>query len=152
MKLKAHFKDIASHQHLTEDEIFKKPSSKSWIPPKNHHTVETFIEATNNDIGAAIKKLKRPKYSNLSGREQKVPEEVKVRDDIVITNTDKGGAAVILDVKDYVKECQRQLNKTENYKHLEKDPTATNNKLVHSVIKGFEKEKLIYKISQNDSN
>ena len=59
MKLKAHLKDITSHQHLTEDEIFKKPSSKSWIPPKNHHTVETFIEATNNDIGAAIKKLKR---------------------------------------------------------------------------------------------
>ena len=50
-------------QHLTEGETFKKPSSKSWIPPKNQHTVEKFIEATNNDIDAVTKKLKRPKYS-----------------------------------------------------------------------------------------
>ena len=35
IKLNAHFKDAANHQHLTEEGIFKKPSSKSWIPPKN---------------------------------------------------------------------------------------------------------------------
>ena len=35
IKLKAHFKDAANHQHLTEEGIFKKLSSKSWIPPKN---------------------------------------------------------------------------------------------------------------------
>ena len=45
----------------------------------------------------------------------------------MITNTDKGVAVVILDVKDYEKECEMQLNKTENYKRLKKDPTATNN-------------------------
>ena len=54
VKLKAHSKDSASHQYFTEDEIFKNPSSKSWIPPKNNHTLETFIEATNNDIDALI--------------------------------------------------------------------------------------------------
>ena len=71
IKLKAHFKDTASNQHLTENKIFKKLTSKSWIPTKIHDTVETFIEATNNDIEAEIKKLKRPKYSNLSEKEQK---------------------------------------------------------------------------------
>ena len=59
--------------------------------------------------------------------EQKALEELIVWDDIVITNTDKGGAVVILDVKDYEKEYEMQLNKTENYKCLQKDPTATNN-------------------------
>ena len=44
-----------SHQHLTEDEMLKKPCSKCWIPTKNHHTVETFVEASNNDIDAEIK-------------------------------------------------------------------------------------------------
>ena len=34
-------------------------------------------------------------------------------DDIVITNAGKGGALVILDVKDYIKESERQL-KTDN--------------------------------------
>ena len=61
-------------------------------------------------------------------------------------DADKGGAVAILDVKDYVKkECQKQLNNTENYKHLQKDPTATNNELVHNVIKRFEHKNLIQK-------
>ena len=49
-----------------------------------------------------------------------------MRDEIVITNIDKGGAAVIMDVKDYVEECERQLNNTGNYNRLKKGPTATN--------------------------
>ena len=97
--LKVHFKDTTSHQHLTEDNIFKKPYSKSWIHSRKHHTVKTFIEATNNDTDAVIKKLKRPKYSNLSEREQKALEEIKLRDDILITNADKGSVVVILDVE-----------------------------------------------------
>ena len=47
----------------------------------------------------------------------------------MITNTNKGGAVVKLDVKDYVEECERQLNNTKNYKRLQKDPIATNNEL-----------------------
>ena len=82
------------------------------------------------------KKLKRPKYSNISEREQKALKELKMRDDIVITNADKG-VAVILNVKDYVKECERQRNNAENYKHLQKDPSATNNELVYKLIKRF---------------
>ena len=45
---------------------------------------------------------------------QKALEELKVRDSIIIPNAAKGGAVVMLDVKDYVKECERQLNNTEN--------------------------------------
>ena len=74
---------------------------------KNYNTVETLIEATNNDSDVEIKKLKQSKYSKLSEKEQKGLEELTVRDDIVITNAHKGGAAVTLDVKDYVKECER---------------------------------------------
>ena len=38
--------------------------------------VELFIEAANNGTDAEIEKLKRPKHSNLSEREQKVLEEL----------------------------------------------------------------------------
>ena len=68
-----------------------------------------------------------------------------MRDGIIITNADKGGAVVILDAKDYVKECEKQLNNTENYKHLQKDLTATNNEIVQSIIKRLENERLIQK-------
>ena len=36
-------------------------------------------------------------------------QELQSRNDIVITDADKGGAVVILDVKDYIKEAERQL-------------------------------------------
>ena len=111
---------------------------------KNHHTVDTFIEATNNDIDAVIKKLKQPKCSNLSEKEQKALEELKVRDDIVITNAEKRGAVIILVMKCYVEECERQLNNNQNCKCLQKDLTVTNNELVYSVIKRFENEKLVH--------
>lgn len=68
-----------------------------------------------------------------------------MRDDIVITNADKTGAVIIKDVKDYVKECERHLNNTENQKYLQKDLTATINESVHTTTKRFENKKLIQK-------
>ena len=47
--------------------------------------------------------MKRPNYSNLSVKEQKALQELQSRDDIVITEAEKGGAVVILDVEDYMK-------------------------------------------------
>ena len=44
-------------------------------------------------------------YSNLSEKKKKPLHELKARDNIVISNSDKGGAVVILDVKEYVEEC-----------------------------------------------
>ena len=112
---------------------------------------ESFIEATNNDIDAEIKQLKRPKYSKLSERELKSLEDLKARDDIIITNVDNVGAVVILDGKGYVKECERQLNNTKHYRHLQQDSIVTSNKLVHNLIERFENEKLTHKILQKDS-
>ena len=37
-----------------------------------------------------------------------------------ITKANKGGAVVILDVKDYIKEAEKQLNNPENYKNFKK--------------------------------
>ena len=51
---------------------------------------------------------------------------------MIITNADKGGAVVIMDVKDYIRQAKRQLNNSKNYKVLAKDPTATNNDHVDS--------------------
>ena len=40
---------------------------------------------------------------NLSVEEEKALGELQSRDDIVITEADKGGAVVVLDVEDYIK-------------------------------------------------
>ena len=84
IRLKVRFKDAANHHHFTEKGIFKKPFSKYLDSSKKHHPVETFIKATNNDIDATIKKLKQPKCSNLSEKEQKPLEEVKVQKTTIV--------------------------------------------------------------------
>ena len=83
---------------------------KHGFHPKNHHTIEAFIEATNNEINEEIAHTKPPKYSNLSKGEQNALEDLQERDDIVIVNVDKGGAVVITDVTNYIEKAERQLN------------------------------------------
>ena len=78
--------------------MFSKPTDKTWIPLKNHHTIETLIEATNNETNAEMTHIRPPKYSNLSKGEQKALEDLQERNDIVIVNAYKGGAVVIMDV------------------------------------------------------
>ena len=65
-----------------------------------------------------------------------------MEDAILITNAYKRGTVVILDVKDYIEECERQINNTENYNRLQNGTTGANNELVHSVIKRFKTQKL----------
>ena len=38
----------------TEEDIFEKSTGKTWIPPNNHHTIETFIQAANNVVNVEI--------------------------------------------------------------------------------------------------
>ena len=53
--------------------------------------------------------------SNLSKDEKVALKDLSKRDDIIITNADKGGAVVIMDVNDYIREAKRQLNNPRNY-------------------------------------
>ena len=63
-------------------------------------------EATKSRIKDELQTIHACKYTKLSEKEQKALEELKHREDIVITNADKGGTVVIFDVKDYIKESE----------------------------------------------
>ena len=103
----------------------------------------TYIEATQRELEKEQRKTKEKPYSNLKKPERTSMKELSEREDIIITKADKGGAVVIVDVKDYIKEAERQLNNTENYRKLHEDPTATNMKFVNDTIERFKKQKLI---------
>ena len=103
----------------------------------------TYIEATQRELEKEQTKMKEKPYNNLTINERTSMKELSEREDIIITKADKGGAVVIVDVKDYIKEAERQLNNTENYRKLQEDPTATNMKLVNDTMERFKKQKLI---------
>ena len=70
-------------------------------------------------------------------------KELSDHTDIIITKSDKGGAAVIVYVKDYMNEAHCQVNNKDHYKILNKKLTTTNAKLVNDTIQRFKKEKLL---------
>ena len=56
---------------------------------------------------------------------------------------DKGGAVVIVNVDDYKKEANRQLDNTEFYTKIVTNPTTTHNDIVNKTIWKFVKVKLL---------
>ena len=109
------------------------------------HGLNPNIEATCNEIQEKIGQTRPSKYSNLTIKEKKAMQELQSRDDIVITDADKGGAVAILDVEDYFKEAERQLKNKQNYIKINYDPTTLSNETIHKVIWSFQKENLLSK-------
>jgi len=87
----------------------------TWTPKDTHHSVKTFCDAFTKDT-TTIEATKAINKSNLTIDEKQALKDLQSRDDIVITNADKGGAVVIQDVKNYIEEANRQLNNTVFYK------------------------------------
>ena len=82
---------------------FKRNSN--WLPDKLPSCVETFITAINHDIKSS--KTKKLPRDNLTKSEREALLNLQKRNDIIITKADKGGAVVILDIKDYTDEPNR---------------------------------------------
>ena len=68
--------------------------------------------------------MKNPK-PNLSKGEQKAIEELAKRKDLIITNADKGGTLVIMDVEKCINEADRKLSDKHNYKKLQETQHLT---------------------------
>ena len=87
-------------------------------------------------------------YNNLSKGERIAMKVLSDHTDIIITKADKGGAVVVMDVKDYINESH-QPNR-DHYKILNKDPTTTNAKLINETIQRLKNEKLLNKTIADD--
>ena len=60
IKLKSHFRKPENKVFFTENDIFRKPTNKTWVPINNYNNIATFIEATQNKINNENEKMKRP--------------------------------------------------------------------------------------------
>ena len=96
IKLRAYFKNKKNLDLSSEEDRLKKPGNKNWIPTNNHQSIETFIEATRNEIKEKVEETRPLKFSNLKLKDRKTMQELQSKKDIVITDGDRGGAVVIL--------------------------------------------------------
>ena len=82
-------------------------------------------------------------FNNFTNGERKALQELSEWDDIMITKADKGGAVVIIDIKDHIREAESQLKNNDNYDRLKHDPTETHNRFVNDTIERFNKQKMM---------
>ena len=146
IKLKSFFHENENkndEQHNdTKKDFYIRNKKSTWEPYNIHHTVNTFIEAFKNEIeNQPDTKTKR--YNNLNKHELKALEDLRNQTDIVITNADKGGAVVIQDTTEYIKEANRQLNNRNFYKPVTTDLTPLHNKKINDTIEEFEKSNIM---------
>ena len=71
-----------------------------------------FIEAVNKDIVERFSDQNKLPKNNLTDTDKNAIEYFSKRNDLVITKADKGGATVILDVKDSTTKANEQFQDT----------------------------------------
>ena len=79
-------------------------------------------------------------YSNGRACKKEIPHK-----NSIITNTDKGGAVVIMDTDSYIKESNCQLSDKPNYSYITEDPILKHYRVVKQTIQRFKNEKLLPK-------
>ena len=94
-----------------------------------------------NDIVTLIKQPTKELKSNLTYKEHSAMEELAKRKILIITNIDKGGMVVIIDIEGYIKKANRQLSDKISYKQLIREPRLQYNRMVKQWIDG-QKQKI----------
>ena len=131
-KIFIRFTVILNLGHILEQLNMIQLSNSNWLPHKLTSCVETFIAAINHDI--KYLKTKKLPHDNLTKFERETLLNLQKINGTVITKSDKGGAVVILDIKDYNDEANRQLHDTNNYEHLDFDPTELHTEKIKSEL------------------
>ena len=98
---------------------FKNPSD--WVPPLVSN-LENFI--TKNHLDLSDSPIPKNKFSNVSKQEKEAITQLAKNNSIVIKQADKGGAVVILNRGDYIKEGERQLSDNKFYIKTDEDLTS----------------------------
>ena len=85
------------------------------------------------------KLLTSPSYSksNLLPEERIALKNLSQRDDIVINSADKGGKTVIMEKKDYVSACEKDLDNEIYYQKLTEDPSESVAQEIEVLINGM---------------
>ncbi|CAJ0928451.1 unnamed protein product [Ranitomeya imitator] len=103
-------------------------TKSNFMPPKNDHPVETFIELIDREVDLFKQDVSRGKLYcpvNMTNLEQQALDSLIKDKELVVKPADKGGAIVIMDQRDYLAEIHRQLADRTIYEPLSHNPTSS---------------------------
>ena len=106
---------------------------------------ENKIKINNNYRGIQSNVIKLRERNNLNKDEQKSLFNIRNNSEIVIKPADKGGATVILNKINYIKEAERQLNNEKYYSKIDKPIYTDNIPKIRKILTEMMDEKVITK-------
>ena len=101
--------------------FLKLRQKSNWKPPHGSPNLETFINV--NEMDLSNDQPSRNKKQNISEEERLAIKQLSKNNEITIKPADKGGAIVIMNTLDYIKEADRQLSDSNTYKKASIDLT-----------------------------
>ncbi|CAH2223715.1 Hypothetical predicted protein [Pelobates cultripes] len=120
MRLKEYFHDKES----TVDYNNRKKNTNFTPAPGRNAKLDSYIKSfCLRTVSLTTKQNQKKMFHNLSVQEQMAINYLKNNHAIDIKPADKGGAVVIMNTQDYIKEGDRQLSDDKYYRKLNEDPT-----------------------------
>ena len=113
-----------------EHRDFSLPST--WVPTNIPPAVTALVEFDELELVKATPKA--PVQRNLPRAECQASKELKCRHNIIIKPADKGSAVVIMNVKDYLNEGNRQLADRNFYRPIDVDLTEDHTNIVFNTV------------------
>ena len=115
-------KYLFGHTTRNTKHPFKLPSNFTAPIPDNNNLQE-YISNVYHDIKTNYQITTNPPSSNITKQEIQSLHQLKTDNDLLVKPADKGGAIVIWPKDSYLKEAYRQLNYSNHYQKIQKDPT-----------------------------
>ncbi|XP_077149379.1 uncharacterized protein LOC143811948 [Ranitomeya variabilis] len=112
----------------------------SFNPPRGYHTTETYIDLTQKDINQVLEQHSKgafPTRNNISDLEKQAIQSLKSNKHITIKPADKGGAIVIMNQTDYIREIKNPLSDVPTYKRITHDPTSDIKRKIESTLNRY---------------
>lgn len=144
VRLKHFFQSRPSRR---EEQPFPKEET-GWQPPNG---LDMDVDSLTNHMITHMSKPTRIRdpCSNLNPEEMEALHDLCNDDSIIIKPADKGGAIVVLNKQDYIKEGYRQLNNKSHYTKLPYDITTTNAHRIQKTITRLCEEGRLPKVAEN---
>ena len=115
-------KYLFGHTTRNTKHPFKLPTNFTAPIPDNSNLQE-YISNVYYDIKTNYQITTNPPCSNITKQEIQSLHQLKTDNDLLVKPADKGGAIVIWPKDSYLKEAYRQLNDSNHYQKIQKDPT-----------------------------
>ena len=120
-------KPISETNTITDVPTFPAESHSkcTWTPPEGRNqTLDLYIDCFRNNAQKELIKLSKKKSTtNLSHNEKLAIKKLRCNETMIIKSAVKGGAIVVMNKEDYIKEAERNLHVEQYYEKLIRDPS-----------------------------